>query len=139
MKFTIILDTNVIVSFVLSKRSDSPITFLRKIIDNDNATIVYTNTIFSEYKEVLSRPKFNISPEVVEKILSSIQNDWTLVEEEKFDVEIADPKDLPFYYLTLSEKDSYLVTGNLKHFPKSARIVSPREFVDIFYTEGSDE
>lgn len=132
MKFKIILDTNVVVSFVLSRKSDSPITVLRNIIDWTDVTIIYTDEIFSEYKRVLFRPKFGITPLVVEEILSSIKTNWTLVKEERFDVKIADEEDLPFYYLTLSEKDAYLVTGNLKHFPKDTRIVSPREFVEIF-------
>ena len=29
------------------------------------------------------------------------------------------------------ETDAYLVTGNLKHFPKEPFIVTPREMLDI--------
>ena len=30
-----------------------------------------------------------------------------------------DPKDVVFYEVALSKEGSYLVTGNIKHFPKS--------------------
>ena len=42
-------------------------------------------------------------------------------------------KDLPFYEVVLEKRDSdtYLVTGNIKHFPKDPFIVTPRELLDI--------
>ena len=42
-----------------------------------------------------------------------------------------DPKDLVFYEVTLSKEDSFLVTGNLKHFPKKPFVVSPAEMMEI--------
>lgn len=33
--------------------------------------------------------------------------------------------------MALSKEDSFLVTGNLKHFPKKPFIVSPAEMVEI--------
>ena len=42
-------------------------------------------------------------------------------------------KDLPFYEAVLEKRDvnAYLVTGNIKHFPKEPFIVTPRELLDI--------
>lgn len=48
--------------------------------------------------------------------------------------EIPDPKDFVFYAVLMekrNETDAYLVTGNMKHFPLRAYIVTPREMLDI--------
>jgi hypothetical protein len=42
-----------------------------------------------------------------------------------------DEKDRPFYEVSLSKDDSYLVTGNLKHFPSTPKVVSPAEMIAI--------
>lgn len=36
-----------------------------------------------------------------------------------------------FYEVALSSEDSYLVTGNIKHFPKEPFIVTPAEMLHI--------
>ena len=44
-----------------------------------------------------------------------------------------DPKDIIFYAVTLTtrDKDTFLVTGNGKHFPAKSFIVTPAELMDI--------
>ena len=42
-----------------------------------------------------------------------------------------DPKDVVFYEVALSKEGSYLVTGNIKHFPKSPIVVTPAELLEI--------
>ena len=46
---------------------------------------------------------------------------------------LPDMKDLPFYEVVLEKRDddAYLVTGNIKHFPKEPFVVTPRELLDI--------
>ena len=46
---------------------------------------------------------------------------------------IPDMKDVPFYEVVLEKRNdnAYLVTGNIKHFPKEPFIVTPRELLDI--------
>jgi hypothetical protein len=50
------------------------------------------------------------------------------------DISLPDTKDLVFYEVALSKDDSFLVTGNLKHFPKKSFVVSPAEMVEIINT-----
>lgn len=42
-------------------------------------------------------------------------------------------KDLPFYEVVMEkrEDDAYLVTGNLKHFPVKAFIITARQMLEI--------
>ena len=44
---------------------------------------------------------------------------------------IPDPKDVVFYEVALSKEDSFLVTGNIKHFPKVDLVVTPAEMMEI--------
>jgi predicted nucleic acid-binding protein len=40
-----------------------------------------------------------------------------------------DPKDVVFYEVAMSKDNSYLVTGNTKHFPAVRRVVTPKRDV----------
>jgi len=42
-------------------------------------------------------------------------------------------KDLPFYEVVLEKRDddAYLVTGNLRHFPREPFIVTAREMLEL--------
>ena len=39
--------------------------------------------------------------------------------------------DVVFYEVALSKDDSYLVTGNVKHFPKVNFVVTPAKIIEI--------
>lgn len=55
--------------------------------------------------------------------------------------ELPDPKDRVFYEVVMEERkheDTYLVTGNIKHFPIKPYVVTPREMLDIIL-EGIEE
>lgn len=45
--------------------------------------------------------------------------------------EVIDPKDVVFYEVAMSKDNSYLVTGNTKHFPAIRRVVTPNEMLEI--------
>lgn len=38
---------------------------------------------------------------------------------------------VPLYDTSLSKEDSFLVTGNLKHYPTSPRVITPADFINI--------
>ena len=42
-------------------------------------------------------------------------------------------KDVPFYVVALNSEldNTFLVTGNIKHFPKEPFVVTPAEFLKI--------
>ena len=46
-----------------------------------------------------------------------------------------DPKDVVFYEVAISKDDAYLVTGNIKHFPKKPIVVTPSEMLEILKAE----
>ena len=97
--------------------------------------------LLEEYEEVLSRPKFKNSPEDVKEFLDDILARGKYIEAKDFDEVLPDPKDKIFYCVLMTARedvDAYLVTGNLKHFPKRFFIVTPRELLDILDSDDDD-
>lgn len=48
----------------------------------------------------------------------------------------ADPSDAVFYEVALSKDGAYLVTGNIRHFPKNPIVVTPAEMMRILAGAG---
>lgn len=128
-----VIDTNVLVSAILSSKDDTAtVQVLAKVISGEIIP-VYSNVITKEYREVLSRKKFGFSSEMIEYLLSAVEKYGILVEPSPSGITLPDMKDVPFYEVVLEKRDegAYLVTGNIKHFSKEPYIVTPREFLDI--------
>ncbi len=128
-----VIDTNVLVSALLSSKDDAAtVQVLGKML-NGEIIPVYSNVITKEYREVLSRNKFGFSAGMIDYLLSAIEKYGILVSPLPSGIVLPDMKDLPFYEVVLEKRDdgAYLVTGNIKHFPKEPFVVTPRELLDI--------
>ena len=136
MKYYAVIDTNVLVSAMLKWKS-----IPGKILElTFNGLIVplVNDEILKEYREVLSRPKFKLTREIVDNLINGIIANSVFVNEQSLDEYLPDPKDRVFYEVVMEErknKDAYLVTGNIKHFPIRPYIVTPREMLDIMLEE----
>ena len=128
-----VIDTNVLVSALLSSNDDAATVRVLEKLFGGEIVPIYSNEITNEYREVLQRRKFGFSPELVDYLLSAIEKFGILVDPTPSGVVLPDMKDVPFYEVVLEKKDdnAYLVTGNIKHFPKKPFIVTPRELLDI--------
>ena len=74
---TLILDTNVLVSSLLSQKS-----WPAKILDlmmSDHIQVAYDDRILGEYEEVLSRPELHVHPSRMFAILDHIELTGKLV------------------------------------------------------------
>ena len=132
MKYYVVIDTNVLVSAVLKSHS-VPGSIVELAFDGPIIPIL-NEAIEKEYREVLSRPKFHLTEDLIEGILSTFHKRAIYVDAEHLDVELPDPKDLVFYEVVMEERkeeEAYLVTGNIRHFPNRPFIVTPREMLDI--------
>ena len=130
-----IIDTNVLVSALISSKEDSAtVQVLSKMILGE-ITPVINNVILYEYGDVLSRPKFGFSPDLVNSIIAIFEKNGVYHEPKPSGAVIKDMDDLPFYEvaLELHGHDCFLITGNIKHFPKHPFIVSPREYLEIVF------
>ncbi len=128
-----VIDTNVLVSALLSSKDDTAtVQVLGKVITGEIIP-VYSNVITKEYREVLSRKKFGFSGDLIEYLMSAVEKYGILVDPSPSGITLPDMKDVPFYEVVLEKRDdnAYLVTGNIKHFPKEPFIVTPRELLDI--------
>ena len=95
---------------------------------------VLNEQILSEYKEVLARPKFQLTEELISFIIDGIVDKAVMIEAEEIKVDMPDPKDVIFYAVTMETRkltDTYLVTGNLKHFPSRSFIVTPKQRLEV--------
>lgn len=128
-----VIDTNVLVSALLSSKDDAAtVQVLGKVLSGEIIP-VYSNVITKEYREVLSRKKFGFLSETIEYLLSAVEKYGILVNPSRSGTILPDMKDLPFYEVVLEKRDdnAYLVTGNIKHFPQKPFVVTPRELLDI--------
>ncbi|MBQ9360049.1 MAG: putative toxin-antitoxin system toxin component, PIN family [Lachnospiraceae bacterium] len=128
-----VIDTNVLVSALLSSKDDTAtVQVLGKVITGEIIP-VYSNVITKEYREVLSRKKFGFSGDLIEYLMSAIEKYGILVDPSPSGITLPDMKDVPFYEVVLEKRNdnAYLATGNIKHFPKEPFVVTPRELLDI--------
>ena len=133
MKCYAVIDTNVLVSALL-KWDSIPGKVVQQTYAHEIIP-VFNDSILQEYKEVLSREKFHFPKETVEFLLSrlkTIGENMTTVE--SLVGNFPDPKDVVFFEVTMEKNktdDAFLVTGNLKHFPKHPKVVTPAEMLRI--------
>ncbi len=131
-KIFAVIDTNVIVSALLSSNLESnPVKVFRAIVQ-ERIVPLYNDEILEEYRCVLSRPKFHLDRSLIETVIKAIVTDGLNIDRTPAaDIDFPDPKDIVFYEVALSVEDSYLVTGNIRHFPVKPFIVTPAEMIRI--------
>ena len=131
MKFYAVIDTNVIVSALLAKHPDSaPVQVIEQVFDRVIVPM-FNDEILSEYKEVLKRPKFLFAEDSVYDMLGAIIEAGVASERAESVEVFPDPKDVVFYEVAISRNDSYLITGNIKHFPAKSKVVTPSQMIAI--------
>ncbi len=126
-----VLDTNVLVSALLSKSTDSTISKLIDHVIEGHLIPMYSQEIIDEYTEVLSREKFHFQSDARNRLITRIKTKGVDSDRVPFDEEMPDESDRAFYEVTLSKEDAYLVTGNQKHFPVTPIVVTPAEMLEI--------
>ena len=136
MKYYAVIDTNVLVSAML-KWTSVPgnvmeLTFSGTIVPLLNEQII------KEYKEVLGRPKFHLTDEIIDSVVDEMERLGIYVDADELNLAFPDPKDQVFYEVVMEERkseDAYLVTGNIKHFPVKPYVVTPRQMIDIILAQ----
>lgn len=133
MKYLVVIDTNVIVSALLSKHKDAATVQVLEALFDRKIIPIYSDEILEEYTQVLHRQKFRFSSDLINTVLSSINRHGIFVSQTITEENLPDPKDLVFYEVCITKRDenSMLVTGNRKHFPVKPFIVTPKELLEI--------
>lgn len=106
----IILDTNLWISFLISKK----FTEIDNLIENKKIVLIFSNELLEEFIDVVKRPKFKkyFSKKDVEKILQYFDQFGELVKV-KSNINICrDEKDNFLLNLSIDSNANYLITGD---------------------------
>ncbi len=120
-KLRVVIDTNICISFL--KRG-----YYRKILElwlEEKFELITSDEILDELLEVLSRPKFNFSPDDIIELGELIYERAIVVKpKEKLNV-CQDPDDNKFLECAIEGKADYLITGDphLKDIGKYKKII----------------
>ncbi len=133
MVYYAVIDTNVLVSALLARHDDASTLRIVKHMLRGDIIPLYDAEILREYGDVLRRTKFRFPEEAVQTLLMAIVKYGESVERLNTGAILPDPKDLVFYEVTMArqDEDARLVTGNKKHFPDAAIVVTPNEMLEI--------
>jgi putative PIN family toxin of toxin-antitoxin system len=126
----VVLDTNVVVSAVLSVDGPSKVIFDMAV--NERFAWFVTEPILAEYQKVLAYPRLKISSANARRTMVAVKTYARLVESPHRVTDSADEADNRFLECAETAKANYLVTGNLKHFPRArkyTKVVSPADFL----------
>ncbi len=130
-----VIDTNIIVSSFITK---NPFSATRRVINNmlsGKIKPLYNDEILAEYFDVLSRSKFHLNEVRINELLYFIKQNGIDSSRFPYDGNMPDEDDRVFYEVCLSKEDSFLVTGNLKHFPKEPQVITAAEMMEILDNE----
>ncbi len=132
-KYYVVIDTNVLVSAML-KWDSVPGNIIELVFEGPIIPVLNAD-ILNEYRAVLLRPKFHWTEEIVNPVLETIESKAIFADSKTLQVDLPDPKDCVFYEVVMGQRDgeetTYLVTGNIRHFPVKSFIVTPRQMLDI--------
>ena len=82
---------------------------------------------------MLNRTKFPFDAQEVDDLIGFIMEIGVDTERTKYDELMPDEDDRVFYEISLTVEDSFLVTGNLKHYPKVPKVVTPAELIELLH------
>lgn len=138
MEYYAVIDTNVLLSALLSKNEDSATVRVLDAVFEGRIIPLYHQDILIEYNEVLHREKFHLQEEVIQTVLDAIEQYGTPVFPQPTGAVLIDMDDLIFYEVAMEKRDddAYLVTGNQKHYPFKDFIITPTEMMKIIDAYG---
>lgn len=128
-----VIDTNVIVASLKTRHNDSATARIMDAVYSGRITPLVNDEILSEYREVLSRRHLKLDPVKCAYIVSLIDDLAERFDPLPTEAEMPDEDDRVFFEIALAGQDvadTYLVTGNMKHYPKAGFVVTPAEFCE---------
>src|SRR5690606_5090258 len=129
----VIIDTNLLISFLISKNYTS----LDEILFSGNCVLIFSEELLDEFLTVIKRPKFRrfFTQEDTEYLIETIQEYAKFVEVKSKVNVCRDKKDNFLLSLSKDVNADYLITGDmdlleLKEF-ESTKIISMSEFLGL--------
>lgn len=129
----LVLDTNVLVSGLLCPYG-APGEIV-EMVASGALELCYDARIFSEYRNVLLRPKFRFDQVHIDYLLDQIKAGGHVVAVMPLSKSLPHVDDEAFLEVAVAAKAKYLCTGNIKHYPRDRRhgvvVVSPPDLLRI--------
>ena len=135
--YRVVVDTNVVVSAAI--RAGKSYGFLKAVLDG-KCTLVTSDEIINEIREVLCRPKFRLDKNEIGGVVSTLKSLSNIIEtKSKFSV-TRDPDDDMFINAAYDGGADYIVSGDhdlldLEEF-KGIRMVTVDEMLGILQSDG---
>jgi putative PIN family toxin of toxin-antitoxin system len=128
----LVVDTNMVVSAALKPEGLQRTVLLLAL--TKPARLYTSAPILEEYRAVLSRPEFQIRRGLRQQLLQLIEKNARLVVPTRRLHVTSDPGDNMFVECAEVAGADYLITGNVRHFPrywKRTKIITSREFLSL--------
>ncbi len=132
-----VIDTNVLVSGLISPKGNEALTILA--INHGFVCPCLSDAVMQEYTSVLARPKFAFLPHEIADMVAMIVSAGEFFSPVSSAAVSPDPADTKFLHLAITARADVIVTGNKRHFPDSpyghTRVVNAREVLDWITAE----
>lgn len=128
----LVVDTNIVVSAALKPEGLQRTVLLLAL--TKPARLYVSAPIFEEYRTVLSRPEFQIRKGLRQQFLQLLKKNARFVVPVRHLQVTTDPRDNMFVECADAAGADYLITGNIRHFPrywKRTKIITSREFLSV--------
>jgi uncharacterized protein len=109
-KLKIIIDTNLWISFLISKK----LKWLDSLILDKNIRLIFSKEVLDEFISVAARPKFSkyFADNDVDELFRLLSKYSSIISVESSAVICRDPKDNFLLSLAIDSKADYLITGD---------------------------
>ncbi|MGC1903219.1 MAG: putative toxin-antitoxin system toxin component, PIN family [Candidatus Acidiferrum sp.] len=128
----LVVDTNIVVSAALKLDGLQRTVLLLAI--TKPARLYISKAILTEYSEVLARPELQIRKGLQRQLLDLLRKRAHFVAPEWTLQVTSDPDDNMFLECADAVRVDYLVTENVRHFPrfwKKTKVITSREFLGL--------
>jgi len=94
--------------------------------------LLFDARILAEYQDVLARPRFKLDADDVAEVLRQLVADGERIHAKPVEVWLSDADDQPFLEVALAGHADAIVTGNVRHFPRTlpVAVLSPRALLE---------
>ncbi len=135
----IVIDTNVLISAAMKPSGLEAQVFV--MVAYRAVELCLSAEVLDEYREVFARPKFaGLDAERVAELLAIITDESVLVTPAQRITASIDESDNRFLECAVAGRADYLITGNLRHFPKvhgRIRVVNSRQLLELLIKKRS--
>jgi uncharacterized protein len=128
----LVVDTNIVVSAALKPDGLQRTVLLLAI--TKPARLYISKAILTEYSEVLARPELQIRKGLQRQLLDLLRKRAHFVTPACTLQMTSDPEDNMFLECADAARADYLVTGNVRHFPrfwKKTKVITSLEFLSL--------